>query len=150
MRKHNQQPTTTTSTTPNPTLSSASDPSKLKTAYLFLSFLPSSLDAGRIMARYGPSTSKKMEFSLRVLEDGEYYCVTFNVKKMEFSLRVSSYNQSEHQYNNAQIVSQIWKKEWKKSRCYGLFPIMKEQSIDTFDSIQLSHCLTKMSHGGSK
>ncbi len=49
----------------NPTLSSASDPSKLKTAYLFFSFLPSSLDAGRIMARYGPSTSKKMEFSLR-------------------------------------------------------------------------------------
>lgn len=56
------------------TFSSASDPSSLNTAYLykwscdhvldhvithlFLSFLPSSLDAGRIIARYGPSTYK--------------------------------------------------------------------------------------------
>lgn len=35
-------------------------------SHLFFSFLPSSLDAGRIMARYGPSTSKKMLFSERV------------------------------------------------------------------------------------
>lgn len=35
-------------------------------SHLFFSFLPSSLEAGRIMARYGPSTSKKMLFSERV------------------------------------------------------------------------------------
>src|SRR6218665_2123348 len=51
-------------TTKQPTLSSASDPSKLKTAYLFFSFLPSSFDAGKIIAKYGPSTSKNIEFSL--------------------------------------------------------------------------------------
>mmetsp|Transcript_14617 Transcript_14617/g.62668 ORF Transcript_14617/g.62668 Transcript_14617/m.62668 type:complete len:207 (+) Transcript_14617:537-1157(+) len=47
-------------------LSSSSDPSKLKTAYLFLMSLPSSLDAGRIIALYGPSTSNSMLISLLV------------------------------------------------------------------------------------
>ena len=48
--------------TSNP-LSSASEPSSLKTAYRFFSSLSSSLDEGRIIARYGPSSSKKIEFS---------------------------------------------------------------------------------------
>ena len=45
---------------------SKSDVWNLRLLYLFFSFFPSSLEAGRIMARYGPSTSKKMLFSARV------------------------------------------------------------------------------------
>lgn len=44
---------------------SASEPSKLKTAYRFFKLFPSSLAAGSTIARYGPSTSKNIEFSLR-------------------------------------------------------------------------------------
>lgn len=39
----------------------------MKTAYRFLISLPSSLDAGRIIALYGPSTSNSMDISLEVL-----------------------------------------------------------------------------------
>ena len=47
--------------------SSSKDPSKLNTAYRFLISLPSSFEAGKIIALYGPSTSNSMLISLRVL-----------------------------------------------------------------------------------
>ena len=47
--------------------SSAIDPSRLNTAYRFFSKRPSSVLAGSTIARYGPSSSKKMLFSDRVL-----------------------------------------------------------------------------------
>jgi len=45
---------------------SAREPSWLNTAYRFLMLFPSSLEAGRTMARYGPSTSKRIEHSTAV------------------------------------------------------------------------------------
>ena len=51
--------------TSNP-LSSSREPSKLNTAYRFLMRTPSALDAGRIMALYGPSTSNSMVISEEV------------------------------------------------------------------------------------
>ncbi|KAH3658921.1 hypothetical protein OGATHE_006647 [Ogataea polymorpha] len=43
--------------------SSASEPSKLNTAYRFFRPLPSSFEVGNTIALYGPSTSKKIELS---------------------------------------------------------------------------------------
>lgn len=71
------------------TFSSASDPSKLNTAYLFFSFFPSSFEAGKIIARYGPSTSKKMEFSLRT----EYFSALASSSSWYWSLVNRSYHE---------------------------------------------------------
>ena len=51
--------------------------------YLFLSFLPSSLDAGNIIARYGPSTCK----GVGLYQHGVWLATEQTSKKMEFSLR---------------------------------------------------------------
>lgn len=74
------------------TFNSARDPSKLNTAYLFFSFFPSSFEAGRIMARQGPSTSKKMEFSLRT----EYFRDLTSSNSWYWSLVKKSYNRSRY------------------------------------------------------
>jgi hypothetical protein len=65
----------------SPTLSTPYSPISIPktltySAHLFLSLLPSSLAAGRIIALYGPSSSKRIEHSDETL----YCCLSWSIR----------------------------------------------------------------------